>query len=809
MGTESAALSGDAQDPSGPRRRRSVRWRIPAQLVIPGTGMSLSWAELFRRFVTGIDSRGPQAGWATSTLYLSLRNALLVGIIAIQGLIVVSAIIDAEGASRLVPLVVAPATLAIVAWLVLVDRCPPWVVVYGTYAVAVTAAALSSSPDNVLTFNSLWLTHLGSGLPAAMIRKWPAFVAQLIGCVGYSVGVAVVHADWGPTIPQGQIVAGLGIMLAIRASLALLAGVTARADARAATAAAEVEHLAWVRKVSTETSEQARILHDTVINTLAAIASGGGAIRNARLIRERCASDQQTVDEILDGRQDPDSVDEPFASLRQTGITIVRSGLDNDQLRGAFHTLPANASEDIERAVFEIVQNVTKHAGVRVASLDTRVQDGRLVVTVTDEGVGFDPSQERLRGLAGSVFGRAERSGIEVELSSRPGDGTTVILRAPEPTTSNDAHILDDPDTDNRLETVVAATRGGATWLWAVCVLLVGIVLEVATQPGRWTPTYLALGIGFLAVVLAWLGRERSEPTKKLLWCVLIVLASVGFVLSAATSDFGRDDPALWQLLTMTGVIVLLWADSKTAGLVAVGMQVATAIVIAALLWPTSSTAALIVLSGVIVPILFVLIWARFEGALGRIGQQLAENRWRILTARVASRQREAADASRHRWQNAGLVRIRDILHGLADGSLDASDDAVRRACGNEESYLRQLIQLSPEMVRLGSWLVQALDNAHERGVDLRIRSGELEPATEESADEIGRMLLEVVHLTNPGETLTITIFGVSSDELVVTVVGPRGLLADSGVVGLVPSSTRYDLTTVGTQGLFEVRVPV
>jgi signal transduction histidine kinase len=61
-------------------------------------------------------------------------------------------------------------------------------------------------------------------------------------------------------------------------------------------------------------------------------------------------------------------------------------------------------------------------------------RDGRLIVTVADDGVGFDPGDRGLRarrlGLT-SMEERARALGGSLAVVSAPGEGTTVTLEVP------------------------------------------------------------------------------------------------------------------------------------------------------------------------------------------------------------------------------------------------------------------------------------------------------------------------------------------------------------------------------------------
>ena len=84
------------------------------------------------------------------------------------------------------------------------------------------------------------------------------------------------------------------------------------------------------------------------------------------------------------------------------------------------------------RAVRELLINAAMHAGTREARVSLGSQDGTILITVRDEGTGFDAAEVGLRGLG--LFGIGEQLrhvGGSMHIESAPGRGTTVALTAP------------------------------------------------------------------------------------------------------------------------------------------------------------------------------------------------------------------------------------------------------------------------------------------------------------------------------------------------------------------------------------------
>lgn len=87
------------------------------------------------------------------------------------------------------------------------------------------------------------------------------------------------------------------------------------------------------------------------------------------------------------------------------------------------------------QSVRELLFNSAKYAGVDEARVRVRLSGEYLEVTVSDEGVGFDPEvvrEEEAGGLGVSrIRERVDLLGGSLELRSRPGEGTTITLWVP------------------------------------------------------------------------------------------------------------------------------------------------------------------------------------------------------------------------------------------------------------------------------------------------------------------------------------------------------------------------------------------
>jgi signal transduction histidine kinase len=123
------------------------------------------------------------------------------------------------------------------------------------------------------------------------------------------------------------------------------------------------------------------------------------------------------------------------AALRKHGAAIqAREGIVVDVAAPEDRIpLDADIEENLYRVAQEALHNVVKHAGAKIVIV--RVQptsDGRLVVEIADNGVGFDPADVPPGHLGvGTMAERLSQVGGELEILSTPGQGTTVRATVP------------------------------------------------------------------------------------------------------------------------------------------------------------------------------------------------------------------------------------------------------------------------------------------------------------------------------------------------------------------------------------------
>lgn len=201
------------------------------------------------------------------------------------------------------------------------------------------------------------------------------------------------------------------------------------------------EQLATVRYRVEERA--AALMHDTVLNHLAAVAESGGDMLNSSL-RQRIQQDVESLtgEEWLAVDADDSAVSNRSARAdwQHSGLNVAVNearvqGLDVTTTGDltALSKLTREASTALGLAVKQCLVNVLKHSGVREAEVAVYRSENEVSVMVVDGGCGFvekSTGADRL-GLRSSVRKRVELVGGTVNVWSAPGRGTSIMIKVP------------------------------------------------------------------------------------------------------------------------------------------------------------------------------------------------------------------------------------------------------------------------------------------------------------------------------------------------------------------------------------------
>lgn len=630
----------------------------------------------------------------------------------------------------------------------------------------------SADMSSALVFSGSWQINFASSLGIVLVLR-PYGVPL---AAGVSVVLAAILAfaipEWGAEIIVSILATQISIIIAVRLGVSRLVFIAAEADAITSRRNAALQRSRLIERVSMELAEESRMLHDTAINTLGAIADGGAGAAGHQQIQEQCRHDVELLHALRSrtGRPGPDRLEEVFS---HPGFSIRRSGADDDEIASYSQFVSAPTATAIVRVIREAVNNVEKHSGADHAVIDVRTSEGRLTITVSDPGRGFDP---RIltdgRGITDSIIGRARDNGFHASIDSQPGAGTRVTVTVPllpDGIGSGHPEAAEGANSASWTSTVHLYQRSSE--LWAIGVTAVSIVLTAAGG----TNNHMALFpmIALMATACLVYRYAPGFQRHRLASAFLAAISIAVFVLSATAVGFGSDGAIHWQALAPTGPFVLLLAVTPrllTRG-IAVALWALTALVIALVGLSYSATAAQIALVAGTVGIGFTGLWATLQRLLESLGRETLRSEREAHEALLQAELEEAAQKSNQRWMDAGLDSAISLLDEIGRNDRELASESTRQACGIEERYLRQLVQISPNLVNLSLSFPATLARARDLGVSYFLRLGDVDIRDEGTAQSISSYILRTLTEVSPGDELRVSLFPVDG-ALHLTLVG-------------------------------------
>ena len=193
----------------------------------------------------------------------------------------------------------------------------------------------------------------------------------------------------------------------------------------------------------TERSRVARELHDDISQQVALLSM------NLELLLDEVPRETESlVGDALNQAQDiARSVHDLShrlhpTRLRLTGLVAALETLQRELYRStpaiAFthqcvpEDLPSDLTLSLFRVVQEALQNAVKHSRARTVTVDLRGESEALVLTISDDGVGFDVVAAAGTGLGLiSMNERIDAIGGTFDIQSRGGRGTLLAIRVP------------------------------------------------------------------------------------------------------------------------------------------------------------------------------------------------------------------------------------------------------------------------------------------------------------------------------------------------------------------------------------------
>ena len=290
--------------------------------------------------------------------------------------------------------------------------------------------------------------------PSTLPQGFHAWVWWLVGMATISMGVSkplwlgvvylvVASASW--YLVDTSIAGGSGdpaIALQNAVYVFLLGGAVSsliwltrdgakRADEANSTAIASAIEEAQIDAMERERQRIDALVHDQVLNTLLVAANsktGQEQQAVATMAAEAITSLESAVtDEQLNSRVTTLGL---YRSLRKAAFRASQE-IEVEILSAGLEEIPAEIALTMTQAALQAMDNATRHS--KADRIQLRLGSSTLkglIVEVRDNGKGFNPERlpkDRL-GISTSIKARMELIGGKAQVSSTPGNGTTVIL---------------------------------------------------------------------------------------------------------------------------------------------------------------------------------------------------------------------------------------------------------------------------------------------------------------------------------------------------------------------------------------------
>jgi signal transduction histidine kinase len=294
-------------------------------------------------------------------------------------------------------------------------------------------AAATRPQDRTTSLNWMMPLTVGSTLGLALANKKGRDGFFAVGALSATYLVTAVGGKRssehlvtaitnGASYPGFYAVAG-GVIRHMRRSAGELAEARREASEQGLRLAAEQEKLA----VERERNRQHRLIHDSALQTLEAVAAGRTG--DPGVLQARAGTEVARLRSAIRGDDTEGDLDRGLSALVEE---MAAQGLACEYTRHKDATAGPEVASALVDATREALRNVAKHAGVSQVVVRADSDDGIVTVVVRDHGGGFDPEEvEHGFGMRQSVHGRLKEVGGSATVWSAPGRGTRVTLRGP------------------------------------------------------------------------------------------------------------------------------------------------------------------------------------------------------------------------------------------------------------------------------------------------------------------------------------------------------------------------------------------
>lgn len=356
---------------------------------------------------------------------------------------------------------------------------------------------------------SVWVALLAG-------TKW-GFIAALV--TGASFAAIRLTASGGAI---GLVPAAQDMLLLVINPSAVIIGISLLTDALSELDASLADWQQEQAKAAVEEAlvEERRrldgIVHDEVMTALVGVSPTG--VGDRRVVSEQARHAIERLEAA--GETPPDSPPVAAQHLAWLVEDVVCGVCPNAEVEVALDhaamPVPATVASAVGQAAREIAVNIDRHAKASKVNVHIGDPPGRrrgFQVQLADDGIGFDPSQIRQDrfGLRRSVRDRMAAVGGEVQIHSRPGHGTQVVLSWYAP---NSRQPRGTSNHYPQMPTIPPSTLVGLIWLLICLHFVLGWTsLDLVTDTA---PVFAAqaLAIAATALVVRRLGVNPIPVTS-------------------------------------------------------------------------------------------------------------------------------------------------------------------------------------------------------------------------------------------------------------------------------------------------------
>jgi signal transduction histidine kinase len=458
------------------------------------------------------------------------------------------------------------------------------------------------------------------------------------------------------------------------------------------------------------------IVHDEVMTTLVAAAQNPNDAHVA-------AQAQRAVDRLAEAEAPAE------ARLPVTGdqlnwlvTDVVGALVPQAKITSSLDELavPQHVASTLGMVVREVALNVAKHSQAKNVEVTlASPTPGEVLISIADDGVGFDPEQvpKRRLGLQVSVVYRMWAIGGHAEILSKPGEGTTVNLSwgssGEQPKVAIEPEVKE--HRTRRMPEIPELTRPPLIRLiWIVVVLQFLLGWTSLDRVTLAWPVFAAQVLAIIATVVTLRRSDKNPMNLAAAWTVVGLLIGVTLLVQSVLPEHDWPGYATWHsTVVMVLLVAVLVRGRERVAWVGVGLYALVSAVWAV----TQGLGAGDVLRVGFGPFSWMLVAQLLQTWLIEMADRMTASRRSSAAANRAIAQSFSKMVLRDVWLTQLRAQVGPLLTRIADPNYELTQ-AERDACLAQESRLRDAMRAGNLVTELTS---DAIEVARGRGVDVRL----------------------------------------------------------------------------------------